>query len=169
MKAQDIVVGRWGARAFGRRIPCTLGRSGIVEPSAKREGDGATPAGTHRIVGMLFRPDRLARASLPDWALPFGPSDLWSDDARDEDYNLMVRAPHGFSHERLTRPDPMYDLILITDWNWPEAVPGRGSAIFLHSWRRPLARTAGCVAFARADLLWIARRITHQTRLIIRA
>lgn len=164
MKADDIVVGRWGARFLNRRFPCTIGRSGIT--TRKREGDGATPAGVHRIVGMLYRPDRMVRPA--DWALPIGPSDLWSDDPKDEDYNLMVRAPHPFSHERLRRADPMYDLILITDWNWPQSVAGRGSAIFVHSWRRPHARTAGCVALSPADLRWIAPRITHQTRLIIR-
>ncbi len=151
---------------MGRRIACTVGRGGVVPARAKVEGDGATPRGTHRIVGMLYRPDRMARPA--DWALPIGPCDLWSDDLSDPDYNLMVRAPHGFGHERLRRADPMYDLILITNWNWPHAEPGKGSAIFLHRWRRPGAPTAGCVAFSASDLLWIARRITHQTRLIIR-
>ena len=164
MKADDIVVGRWGARFLNRQFSCTIGQGGIT--TRKREGDLATPAGVHRIVGMLYRPDRMVRPA--DWALPIGPSDLWSDDPKDEDYNLMVRAPHPFSHERLRRADPMYDLILITDWNWPQSVAGRGSAIFVHSWRRPHARTAGCVALSPADLRWIAPRITHQTRLIIR-
>jgi L,D-peptidoglycan transpeptidase YkuD (ErfK/YbiS/YcfS/YnhG family) len=163
---QDLVVTRFGLRFMGRRFPCVVGRGGIIPAKAKREGDGATPAGTHRIVGMLYRPDRMPRPA--DWALPIGPHDLWSDDPKDEDYNLMVRAPHGFSHERLRRADPMYDLILITDWNWPQSVAGRGSAIFVHSWRRPHMPTAGCVGLARADLLWIAPRITYQTRLIIR-
>jgi L,D-peptidoglycan transpeptidase YkuD (ErfK/YbiS/YcfS/YnhG family) len=162
----DLVVTPTGLRFLGRCLPCTVGRSGIVPGVKKREGDRATPAGTHRIVGMLYRPDRLPRPT--DWALPIGPGDLWSDDPRDEDYNLMVRTPHGFSHERLRRADPMYDLILITDWNWPHADPGRGSAIFLHQWRRPGAPTAGCVALSRRDLHWIAQRITHQTRLIVR-
>jgi L,D-peptidoglycan transpeptidase YkuD (ErfK/YbiS/YcfS/YnhG family) len=161
----DIVAGPWGARFLGRRFPCSVGRGGIT--GDKREGDGASPMGVHGIVGMLYRPDRIARSELPDWALPFGPGDLWSDDPRDVDYNLMVRAPHGFGHERLSRADPLYDLILITDWNWPRSVPGRGSAIFVHSWRGPRYPTAGCIAFARTDLLWIANRIRHQTRVII--
>jgi L,D-peptidoglycan transpeptidase YkuD (ErfK/YbiS/YcfS/YnhG family) len=166
MSRIDIVVTRWGARFMGRRFPCAIGRGGITR--RKREGDGATPAGTHHFVGLLYRPDRLAATQLPDWALPTGPSDLWSDDSRDPDYNLMVRRPHPWGHERLQRPDPLYDLILITDWNWPRAVPGEGSAIFVHAWRRPRFPTAGCVAFSRRDLLWIARRIRHQTKLIIR-
>lgn len=168
MKSSDLVVTRWGTRFLGRNFPSAIGRGGVVAARDKREGDGASPAGTHRIVGMLYRPDRLARSAVPDWALPISPGDLWSDDPRDPDYNLMVRAPHRWSHENLRRPDPLYDLILLTDWNWPYAVPGRGSAIFLHSWRRPRWPTAGCVAFARHDLLWIANRIRPETRLILR-
>jgi L,D-peptidoglycan transpeptidase YkuD (ErfK/YbiS/YcfS/YnhG family) len=165
-RATDIVVTRWGARFMGRRFACSIGRGGIT--TTKREGDGATPAGVHGLTGLLYRPDRIARSALPDWALPFGPTDLWSDDPRDSDYNLMVRAPHAFGHERLSRPDPMYDVILLTDWNWPRAIPGEGSAIFLHTWRRPRHPTAGCVAFSLSDLLWIARHIRHQTRIVIR-
>ena len=165
MTPADLVVTPMGLRFMGRMFPCTVGRGGIVEAAAKREGDGATPSGVHRLVGILYRPDRLVRPV--DWALPIGPSDLWSDDPRDEDYNLMVRSPHPFSHEHLRRADPMYDLILVTDWNWPDAEPGRGSAIFLHQWRRPCAPTAGCVALSRRDLHWITRRITRQTRLVV--
>jgi L,D-peptidoglycan transpeptidase YkuD (ErfK/YbiS/YcfS/YnhG family) len=43
----------------------------------------------------------------------------------------------------------------------------RGSAIFIHSWRRPGAPTAGCVALAREDLIRIANRIRPETRLVI--
>ena len=137
MTPLDMVLTPTGLRFQGRRFACTIGRGGVVAAERKREGDGGTPTGTHRIVGMLYRPDRMARPT--DWALPIGPSDLWSDDVRDPDYNLMVRAPHGFSHEHLRRADPQYDLVLITDWNWPYSVPGRGSAIFIHRWRRPCA------------------------------
>lgn len=166
MTPLDMVLTPTGLRFQGRRFACTIGRGGVVAAGHKREGDGGTPTGTHRIVGMLYRPDRMARPT--DWARPIGPSDLWSDDVRDPDYNLMVRAPHGFSHEHLRRADPQYDLVLITDWNWPYSVPGRGSAIFIHRWRRPCAPTAGCVALAPQDLLWIAQRLRPQSRLIVR-
>ena len=165
MTPDDLVVGPWGARFRGRRFACSIGRGGIT--SAKREGDGATPAGSHAIVGCLYRADRLARVDLPAWAQPIGPGDLWSDDSRDADYNHLVTTPHGWSHERLRRADPQYDLVLATDWNWPEAVPGMGSAIFLHVWRRPRRPTAGCVAFSRGDLLWIAQRLRPSSRLIV--
>lgn len=166
MRPSDLVLTPTGLLFRGRRFACTIGRGGVVPGAAKREGDGATPAGSHRIVGLLYRPDRMARP-VP-WAVPIGPGDLWSDDPRDPDYNHMVRAPHAPSHEKLRRADPLYDLVLITDWNWPHAVPGRGSAIFLHRWRRPGFPTAGCVAFAPRDLMWIVRRLRPGARLIVR-
>lgn len=165
MSRNDLYVTRWGTRFQNRRFASTIGRAGFSDD--KREGDGATPTGVHRIVGMLYRADRIAAAALPDWALPIRSGDLWSDDPNDPDYNSLVAAPHPYSAERLRRADPLYDLILITDWNWPEATGGRGSAIFLHSWRRPGFPTAGCVAFDRTDLLWIANRLRPSSRVVI--
>lgn len=159
----DMVLGRTHLRFLGRQFACSVGRGGIS--TTKREGDGATPAGVHTITGMLYRPDRLARPT--DWALPIGPSDLWSDAPDDTDYNHMVRAPYAHSHERLRRADPLYDIVLLTNWNWPHAQPGHGSAIFLHQWRRPHYPTEGCIGFAREDLLWIAQRLRHRSRLIV--
>lgn len=158
-----MVLAPRGLRFRGRVFPCAIGRGGLTDD--KREGDGATPRGVHRIVGMLYRPDRMARPT--DWAVPIRPGDLWSDDPRDEEYNLMVRAPHPWSHEALRRPDPLYDLVLLTDWNWPRAERGRGSAIFVHAWRRPGYPTAGCVALDPRHLRWIAPRIGYATRLIV--
>jgi L,D-peptidoglycan transpeptidase YkuD (ErfK/YbiS/YcfS/YnhG family) len=152
-----------GVRFRGRLWPCTVGKGGIS--SRKREGDGATPRGVHSIVGMLYRPDRIARPT--EWAKPIGPLDLWSDDPTDQDYNMMVRAPYAPSHERLRRADPLYDLVILTDWNWPYAVRGRGSAIFIHQQRRPGYPTEGCIAFSRRDLHAIARQIRYRTRLIV--
>jgi L,D-peptidoglycan transpeptidase YkuD (ErfK/YbiS/YcfS/YnhG family) len=166
VRSAALVVTPMGLRFAGRRFPCTLGRGGVVAAEAKREGDGATPAGLHRITGCLYRADRIARPVA--WARPIGPGDLWSDDPRDPAYNRQVRVPHGFSHERLRRGDRLYDLVLTTDWNGPPARPGRGSAIFLHRWRRPGAPTAGCLALRPADLAWILRRLRPGAPLLVR-
>jgi L,D-peptidoglycan transpeptidase YkuD (ErfK/YbiS/YcfS/YnhG family) len=161
----DLVLTPQGLRFRGTLYPCTIGKGGIS--SRKREGDGATPTGKHRITGMLYRPDRIAKP-VP-WAVPIRPGDLWSDDGSDPDYNMMVRAPYAPSHEVLRRADPLYDLVLLTDWNWPYAVQGRGSAIFIHQWRRPGFPTEGCIAFKRSHLHKIARSITNTSRLIVPA
>lgn len=153
---RGLRLGRWV-------VPCAIGKAGVR--GDKREGDGATPAGVLTVVGALYRPDRLPRP-LP-WARPIGPRDLWSDGADDPAYNHLVRAPHAHSHERLRRADPLYDLVLLTDWNWPHAVPGRGSAIFLHQWRRPGFPTEGCIAFARANLLRVARALPPGAEIMV--
>jgi L,D-peptidoglycan transpeptidase YkuD (ErfK/YbiS/YcfS/YnhG family) len=162
----DLVVTPMGVLFRNRRFPCSIGRGGITV--SKREGDGATPAGVHTFVGLLYRPDRLPRRRMPDWATPIRPNDGWSDDPKDEDYNLIVRRPHPYGHERLWRADPLYDVVLLTNWNWPYAVRGAGSAIFVHTWRSPAHPTAGCVAMDRDNLLWIANRIRHHSRLVVR-
>lgn len=162
-RPEDMVLTPRGVRFQGRTLPCSIGKGGLS--NHKVEGDGATPVGCHRIVGMLYRPDRLSQPA--PWAEMIGPRDLWSDDTDDAAYNHHVRAPYTKSHEALRRADPLYDLVFITDWNWPKATPGRGSAIFIHQWRRPRFGTEGCIAFSRSDLLWLARRITIGTRLIV--
>jgi L,D-peptidoglycan transpeptidase YkuD (ErfK/YbiS/YcfS/YnhG family) len=164
MTANDLVLTKLGIRFQNRLIPCSIGRGGIT--TDKREGDGATPAGKHRIMGLYYRPDRLP-APAP-WAIPIRPFDLWSDDINDPAYNHLARVPHPFSHESLRRADPLYNMILITDWNWPRAIPGKGSAIFLHIWRKPHHPTEGCVAFSRTNLHRIIQHITpNETHLII--
>ncbi|MDQ2066352.1 L,D-transpeptidase family protein [Xinfangfangia sp. CPCC 101601] len=165
MTPADLVLTPMGLRFAGRVLPCSIGRGGVV--AHKVEGDGGTPAGLHEIVGGFFRPDRLPASAVPAWLTRIGPRDLWSDDVEDPDYNQHVTAPHGYSHEALRRPDPLYDLVLVTDWNWPLAHPGRGSAIFIHEWRAARVPTAGCIALSRSHLLWVAQRIVPGTRLIV--
>ena len=159
----DMVLTPNGLRFMGRRFPCAIGRGGIV--ADKREGDGGTPVGAHRIVGVLYRPDRMVAPT--QGAVPIRPGDLWCDDPSHGDYNHLTRLPFAGSAERLARADPLYDLVLVTDWNWPDAVPGRGSAIFIHRWRQPGYPTEGCVALRPDHLLWIAQNLTEKTRLIV--
>lgn len=158
-----LVLTPMGLRFKGRVMPCAIGWGGVSVN--KREGDGATPAGQHQIAQMFYRPDRLPR--LAPWAIPVGPGDLWCDDPDHRDYNHHVRAPFPASHEKLRRADPLYDVILTTTWNWPQAVAGHGSAIFIHQWRRPGYATAGCIALSRRDVLWIAQLVRPGTEVIV--
>lgn len=163
MSPRDLVVGPWGARFMGRALPCAVGRGGIGEK--RREGDGVTPAGVHRIEAVLRRGDRVGGPA----GRVIGPRDGWSDDPADPAYNGPVRRPHAFGHEALFRADGLYDLLAVLDWNRHPVVPGRGSAIFLHVWRRPRAPTEGCIAFAAADLAFILARWTPRSRVVVRA
>ncbi len=158
----DLVVTRWGARFMGRRFPCSIGKGGIV--TDKHEGDGGTPIGPHEIAELYYRADR--GPALRGTKIRIG--DLWCDASDHPRYNHLVRAPFKASHEKMRRGDRLYDLVLTTNWNWPEATPGKGSAIFIHRWRKPRHPTEGCVAFRADHLRWIAERISPATRLIVR-
>lgn len=160
----DLLVDRWGAWFAGRRLPCATGRGGIGEKRA--EGDGVTPVGCHRIEAVLYRADRVP-PPLPG-ACPIGPRDGWSDDPGDPGYNAPVLRPCTSRHEALFRADPQYDRVAVLDWNRHPVVPGRGSAIFLHAWRRPRQPTAGCIAFSPADLAFILARWTPASRVMVR-
>ncbi|MEJ2029305.1 MAG: L,D-transpeptidase family protein [Maritimibacter sp.] len=166
-RRSDMVVTRWGARFMGRRFPVSIGRGGITHD--KREGDMATPFGVWHLVMGGYRADRV---SLPHSAIPLAairPRDIWSDDPADPDYNQWLsRHAHPFSHEKLRRAGRQYDIVLMSDWNWPQPLPGRGSAIFVHHWRRPRYPTAGCLAFRPDHLRWIVEHWQPESRIILR-
>jgi L,D-peptidoglycan transpeptidase YkuD (ErfK/YbiS/YcfS/YnhG family) len=125
--------------------------------AAKREGDGATPAGSFPFRRALWRPDRWP--APPPTRLPLAaldPDDGWCDDPGDPAYNRAVRLPHPARHERMWRDDALYDLVLVIGHNDDPPLPGAGSAIFVHVARADLAPTEGCVALARADLAALA-------------
>lgn len=117
---------------------------------------------------VWYRPDRIGLPQMNLPMHPIAPGDLWSEDPKDPDYNQHVRAPHGYSHEEMRRSDPLYDLLAVTDFNWPDALPGAGSAIFLHVWRKPRHPTAGCIAFQLSDLVEILARWSENSRLVVR-
>ena len=164
MSSADLNVTKWGLYFAGRFFPASIGKTGIT--ANKREGDNATPSGNHKIISVLYRPDRVRKPC--DWAKTIKPYDIWSDDVKDPNYNRIGKHPYGYNHEVLSRPDPLYDVILLTDWNWPLTTKGKGSAIFVHSWRRPRHPTEGCIALASHHLLWITKRLKPYSKIIVR-
>lgn len=165
-QVQDLCISNRGAHYRGQWFPCAIGRGGIGDKLG--EGDGITPKGMFQLAGIRYRADRVAR---PETILParaIGPLDKWSDDPKDPAYNHAVRAAHyPFSHERLHRGDGLYDLFAVLSYNWPDARPGAGSAIFLHSWRKPRHPTEGCVAFEAPVLRYILQNWGAKARVII--
>ncbi|MCL5776503.1 L,D-transpeptidase family protein [Limibaculum sp. FT325] len=153
---------------MGRRMPCALGRGGTLPAAWKREGDLATPEGTWRLAALYWRADRARQPRSLLAARPLGPQQGWAEDPADPAYNRPVRLPHAFPADRMARGDRLYDICAATDHNAAPVVPGAGSAIFVHLWRKPRHPTAGCVAFRRADLDWILRRWGMRSRLIVR-
>ncbi len=148
---------------------CALGKGGVAAMGAKREGDGATPAGLWPLRRLFYRPDRLnaPRTRLPVTALE--PSDGWCDAPGDAAYNQAVTLPYPASAEHLWRDDGVYDLIVVLGYNDAPVVTGCGSAIFLHVARPDYSPTEGCVALAEADLLEVLAEATTWDALCIHA
>lgn len=149
----------------GRDVACTLGRSGIS--AAKREGDGATPAGVFPLRRVFWRADRLAAPAtrLPCTALR--PQDGWCDWPADRLYNRHVMLPYPARHEELWRTDALYDVVVVIGHNDDPVVPGAGSAVFVHLARPDGGPTEGCVGLALGDLLDLLAAATPGDRLTI--
>lgn len=145
--------------AFGHSFRAATGKGGAVPAGEKREGDGATPLGTWHIQGALLRPDRIAtpRTGLP-WRW-LRPTDGWSDDSNDPQYNRPVSHPHPYSAEHLWREDHAYDVILLLDHNSQPVVAGSGSAIFWHLAQPDWRPTEGCIAIEREAMLQILPKL----------
>lgn len=146
--------------AGGWVFRCALGRSGIS--ALKREGDGATPLGRLRILcgyrspGWRRRPVSLGLATL---RVDQG----WCDATADRNYNRPVRLPYPASHERMRRPDGLYDVCLVLDWNIRPRRRNCGSAIFFHLARPRHLPTEGCVAIPRPVMARLLPRLSRRT------
>ena len=144
------VAGPWRAR---------VGYHGLS--AQHREGDGSTPTGTYKLgpvvygldpdPGLAFRYHRLA---CGDW---------WDEDSGSATYNSFrhvrcgSRPPFGGASEALWRVTVAYRLFAVIQYNVAPAVPGRGSAIFLHVDNG--RATNGCVSLARPRLQWLLERL----------
>lgn len=157
-------------QAVGPAIAVSLGRHGLrwglglhgPAPDgglpAKVEGDGCTPAGVFRLVGLFGE-----AAADSAWArglrLPYratSPTLLAIDDPASRHYNRLVDLAERpsvdwRSAETMRRDDERYVLGALIGHN-PAQRPGAGSCIFLHVWGGPGVPTAGCTAAARDEV-----------------
>jgi L,D-peptidoglycan transpeptidase YkuD (ErfK/YbiS/YcfS/YnhG family) len=142
----------WHRVFFGSAV---IGKNGLAAAGEKREGDGKTPSGIYPI-GPAF-----GYAPLIDTGLAYRQAtdkDFWVDDARSMQYNKWVSgSPAATSFEKMKRPDDLYLYGAVIGYNMRPVIPGNGSAIFMHIWRKYYSPTAGCVALGRRNL----RRILH--------
>lgn len=142
--------------------PMAIGKTGAIDAGQKREGDNKTPLGRYRCEALFYRADRLGHlhCALPSHVITG--KDGWCDDSNDGAYNAHIMLPAQARHETLMRNDELYDALIVLSHNrWP-AVPGYGSAIFLHVARESagaLAPTRGCLALKRADYLDMLKQL----------
>lgn len=151
------------------KVPCALGKGGVIAADDKREGDLCSPIGVWRLKYIFYRPDRLKAPDTLIPVRPLSPDDGWCDDPTHPDYNRHVTLPFEASHEKLWREDHIYDLIGVLGHNDDPPVAGLGSAIFLHLARENYTGTEGCVALNRDHLLALLHEADEDTRIEITA
>lgn len=131
-------------------MDAVIGKNGVTPH--KHEGDMATPVGQFTLRKVYYRADRTARpySVLPTEALK--PDDGWCDDPTSEVYNQYITLPNAARHEDLWREDDLYNLVIVIGYNDTPALPGKGSAIFMHLQRPDRTPTEGCIALTEQDL-----------------
>ena len=164
----DLIVSEDGTARFGARTyRCAIGRGGIL--ADKKEGDGASPAGSFALLRGMYRQDRVEAPETKLSMTPIQKSDGWCDAPDDPAYNCLVTLPYSARCENMYRDDALYDIVVVTDHNTAPVVPGAGSAIFVHVAGGPdFPPTEGCIAFQPGDLREILSRWQPQSdRLVI--
>lgn len=150
-----------------KTVRCALGKGGVVRARDKREGDGASPAGSWPVRRGYWRADRLARPRTGLVMDPIDAEDGWCDAPLDPAYNRPVRLPYPASCEQMIRADELYDIVIVLGHNDDPPEAPLGSAIFLHCAKPGYPPTRGCVALARADLLDVLKTLSPADRLEI--
>ncbi|MGF1678515.1 MAG: L,D-transpeptidase [Candidatus Methylacidiphilales bacterium] len=156
-------------KASGTPWPGRLGSSGLawglgLHPAdlpgiRKVEGDKRAPAGVFRLGNAYgYAPDVLRLPALPYTQIT--ESDLWVEDVKSPYYNHHIKLEgRGPQNEwerqaQMRLNDPAHALKLFIGHNPPpHVVPGAGSAIFFHIWRRNgEAATSGCTVMDEDQL-----------------
>jgi L,D-peptidoglycan transpeptidase YkuD (ErfK/YbiS/YcfS/YnhG family) len=141
--------GAWRAR---------IGRNGLSDHHL--EGDGTTPAGTFGLGPVVYGVAADPGVRYPYHRLVCG--DWWDENAATAAYNTFQHVPCGATPSfarpgdfGLWIPKRAYQHFIPIRYNTDPAVPGRGSAIFLHDdWG---SATHGCVAMDPAGLVTVLR------------
>jgi L,D-peptidoglycan transpeptidase YkuD (ErfK/YbiS/YcfS/YnhG family) len=160
LRAYEKRNGTW--RLVMGPMSARVGRSGMRPATKRVQGDGTTPAGTFRMT-MAFG----IRAD-PGTDLPYlrvrSRDQWWVGDRTSRYYNEPRLASQGGfrrttagvdGSERLIDFPVQYAYAAVIDFNRPDPVVGRGSAIFLHVKGR--GATAGCASVTQTNMVRILR------------
>jgi L,D-peptidoglycan transpeptidase YkuD (ErfK/YbiS/YcfS/YnhG family) len=137
------VFGPWTAR---------IGAAGFSDHHV--EGDNTTPTGDYSIGPVMY-----GNAANPGVRYPYHQlvcGDWWDEDPSSPQYNTFQHVPcgetppFGGDSEALWEETTAYPSFAMVDYNTSPAVPGAGSAIFLHA--DVGAPTAGCVSLPLDEL-----------------
>ena len=147
------------------RFKCCIGKNGFT--LNKKEGDKKTPKGTFEIENLYFRKDRIKKPITSLQCIEIKKNMGWCDDIKfTKKYNKLIKINKKIKHERLTRKDHKYNLMIPIKYNFNKPIPNKGSCIFIHLTKnyRP---TAGCVALREKDFLIMLKIIRKNSKIKI--
>lgn len=129
-----------------------IGRKGLQKT---KEGDKKSPSGKYALPFAFGTEKKPKELKIPYYRTD--QYDYWVDDVNSPDYNCLVRTkenPKTYwkSFERMAIDPYKYGMLI--DYN-PEAVPGKGSAIFFHLESEDRIGTSGCTGTSEENILKI--------------
>jgi len=141
-----------------------VGRNGIADDSAKKEGDGKTPFGEYNIT-TLFGKEELRGSKMP--FIKTNNSIHCVDDTKSSYYNRIVDSTvikkDYDSFENMLRDDGVYDIGAVIAYN-DDAVKGNGSCIFIHIKNKNSTPTSGCIALGKDELVVLLKMLDIKKR-----
>jgi len=159
--------GRLGSKglAWGRGLQPNPGGTTL-----KKEGDGRSPAGVFD-VGGVWGAHKSVKKHPKTFYHQVTPRDLWVEDPASKYYNQFLTLDHEpettwEKKAQMKQNDYPQSLKMFIAHNaFPEVVPGGGSSIFFHIWRRDgAAATAGCTTMVEAKLRWLIATVDPDRR-----
>ena len=144
---------------------CCIGKKGLTKN--KKEGDKKTPKGTFEIENLYYRKDRLRKPVTSLKSIEIKKNMGWCDDVYfPKKYNKIIKTEKKINHEKLSRKDHKYDLLIPIKYNFKKPISGLGSCIFIHLTKnyRP---TAGCIALRKKDFLIMLKLIKKNSKIKI--
>lgn len=146
---------------------CLIGKSGMVNYGAKREGDGATPRGRWALKRVFYRKDRIRHIETPLEKFSISKNLGWCDEPNSRYYNKLVMLPICASHEKLWREDNKYNIVIELGFNDDPVIANKGSCIFIHCIDRNQLFTEGCIGLEQEHVIAILLEAGFSTFLTI--
>ena len=144
---------------------CAIGVKGITKK--KVEGDKKTPIGTFSLGNLYYRKDKNIKPLTKLKCIPIKNNMGWCDDINfPKKYNKPIKIEKNLRHEKLTRKDHKYDLLIPIKYNFNKPMPNKGSCIFIHLTKN-YKPTAGCVALKEKDFLIMLKIIRKNSKIKI--
>jgi len=144
---------------------CCIGKKGTTYN--KKEGDKKTPKGIFEIENVYFRKDRIKKPLTSLKCIEITKNMGWCDDINfPKKYNKLIKTNDNIRHEKLTRKDHKYNLLIPIKYNFKKTIPGRGSCIFIHLTKN-YKPTAGCIALKEKDFLILLKIIRKNSKIKI--